>query len=115
MTSAFSSQPRCIFCGIVGLVLSLLLSPPGLAQSGRLKEGPPNGIPVEGQSAQALYDEAYNYVSKKYEEFNRQQLSFDPKLEAATRQEQKDLAARNAASLAARASLEEKDLYYLGM
>ena len=38
-----------------------------------------------------------------------------PKLEAATRQEQKDLAARHAATVAARGSLAGNDLYYLGL
>src|SRR6266480_3214585 len=91
--------------------LSLLLlivcawSSVALAQSGRAKDT---------RSAQALYEEADNYLAKKYEEFNQKKTPFDPKLEAATRQEQKDLATRNAATLAARPSLVGDDYYYLG-
>jgi thiol-disulfide isomerase/thioredoxin len=82
-----------------------------VAQSGRLTT--PKAAP-DTRSAQVLFEEADSYVTKKYEEFNLKKIAFDPKLEAATKQEQKDLAARNAATLAARASLAGNDLYYLG-
>jgi len=70
---------------------------------------------ADTRSAELLYDEANTYITKKYADFNQRQILFDLKLEAATRQEQKDLAARNAATLAGRGALEAKDLYYLGM
>jgi thiol-disulfide isomerase/thioredoxin len=70
---------------------------------------------TDKQSPAALYDEANNYVTARYEEFNRKHISFDPKLEAATRQEQKDLAVRNASRLAARPSPAGTDFYYLGL
>jgi thiol-disulfide isomerase/thioredoxin len=86
-----------------------------LAQSGRLKTGPATVIAADTRPAQVLYEEANNYTGKKYEEFNRKNVSFDPKLEAATRQEQKDLATRYAGAIAGRQSLVGNDLYYLGL
>jgi thiol-disulfide isomerase/thioredoxin len=62
-----------------------------------------------------MYDEANTYISKKYAEFNLKHVPFDAKLEAATKQEQRDLAARLARTLAARDKLTGHDLYYLGM
>ncbi len=82
------------------------------AQSGRAKAE----IPApDTRPGKMLYEEADNYIRQKYEEFNRQQQSFDPKLEENTRREQKELAARNAATLVARGQLEGTDPYYLGL
>src|SRR6201988_1736683 len=67
------------------------------------------------RSAQALYEEANGYLGRKYQEFNKQKLAYDPKLEAQTKKEQKDLALKNAATLQSRSSLKADDLYYLGM
>jgi thiol-disulfide isomerase/thioredoxin len=91
-----------------------LILPTSLAQSGRLKTVTSNPT-TDSRAAQSLYDEANNYITNKYEEFNRRKVSFDPALEAATRQEQKELAARHAATLAARSPLSGNDLYYLGL
>ena len=115
MIVGFSSPLRRIFSAALVLVFTLWLSSTCLPQSGRLKAGAPANIASDGRSAQALYEEANNYINRKYEEFNREKISFDPKLEAATRQEQKDLAAHHAAMLAARDSLAGNDLYYMGM
>jgi thiol-disulfide isomerase/thioredoxin len=111
--------------------------PSGFAQNGQvpvLKE-----IPPDTRTAQALYEEANNYLDKKFAEFNKQNLLYDPKLDSKTKQEQKDLAARNAAVLEARLNVRtasgsdrapgahnadvlegrgnvaETDRYYLGM
>src|SRR2546428_5527409 len=95
------------------LVSSFLLAPArSFAQSGRVKAETPA---PDMRSAQALYEEANNYTSKRYAEFNRQKLPFDPKLEENTRREQRELAARNAATLTAGAPLKGTDLYYLGL
>ena len=97
-------------------VFSLSVAPSiCLAQSGRSKTGPVTAIPADTRPAQVLYEEANNYTAKKYEEFNRKNVSFDPKLESTTRQEQKDLATRYAATVAVRPSLTGNDLYYLGL
>lgn len=65
--------------------------------------------------AHELYEDANGYLGRKYQEFNKQKLPYDPKLEAQTKQEQKDLAVKNAAILASRSPLAGDDLYYLGM
>lgn len=70
---------------------------------------------ADTRSAQTLYQDANGYVHRQYLEFNKQQLPYDPKLEARTRQQQKDLAVTNASVLESRASLTSEDLYYLGM
>ena len=65
--------------------------------------------------AQELFEEANGYLGRRFQEFNKQRLPYDPKVEAQTKKEQKDLAVRNAATLQARGSLKGDDLYYLGM
>ena len=114
--SRFSSiLLRCVFIGVLGLVFSLAPAVPTcLAQSGRLKPAEA-GSNADTRSAQVLYEEANNYIARKYEEFNRKSIAFDPGLEAAIRQEQKDLAARHAVTLAGRGSRGVNDLYYLGL
>ena len=65
--------------------------------------------------AQELFEDANGYLGRRYQEFNKQKLPYDPKLEAQTKKEQKDLAIRNAAILQSRSPLTADDLYYLGM
>lgn len=65
--------------------------------------------------AQELYEDANGYLGRKYAEFNKQKLPYDSKLETKTKQEQKELALANAATLGGRKKLSEDDLYYLGM
>jgi thiol-disulfide isomerase/thioredoxin len=67
------------------------------------------------RTAAALYEEASNYSSKKFQEFAQSKVKFDPKLLEKTLKEQRELAARNAAELAAREGLAGDDLFYLGM
>ena len=69
----------------------------------------------EKRAAKVLYEEAKSYVDKTFADFNKKQVPYDQKLEAKTRQEQKDLAAKYAAALHARKSLAGADVYYLGM
>ena len=71
--------------------------------------------PAPPGSARALYEEAESYTRKKFEEFERQRLPYDPELAEKTKREQRDLAARFAAQLEARAPLAGTDLYYLGL
>lgn len=70
---------------------------------------------VDTRPAQELFEDANGYLGRKYQEFNKQKLPYDPKLEAQTKKEQKDLAVKNAAILASRSPLAGDDLYYLGM
>ena len=72
-------------------------------------------LKADNRSAQTLYEDANGYLGRKYQEFNKQKLPYDPKLEAQTKKEQRDLAAKNAATLQSRSSLKGDDLYYLGM
>lgn len=65
--------------------------------------------------AQELFEDANGYLGRRYQEFNKQKLPYDPKLEAQTKKEQIEIAIRNAATLQARTPLTADDLYYLGM
>jgi thiol-disulfide isomerase/thioredoxin len=72
-------------------------------------------VPVDTRAAAVLYQEANDYLNKKFLEFNDKKLAYDPKLETQTRQEQRDLAERHAATLTERGPVQGRDLYYLGM
>ncbi len=65
--------------------------------------------------AQELFEDANGYLGRRYQEFNKQNLPYDPRIEEKTKKEQKELALRNAGILRARPSLSNDDLYYLGM
>jgi thiol-disulfide isomerase/thioredoxin len=69
----------------------------------------------EKRAAKVLFEEAKTYLDRAYAEFNKQKVPFNQKLDAKTKQEQKDLAAEYAAVLQTRKKLDDADLYYLGM
>lgn len=69
----------------------------------------------QSPTPRALYEEAEHYVERKFQEFNKQKLAFDPKLEAKTKEEQKALATANATTLQSSPNLSGDDFYYLGM
>lgn len=69
----------------------------------------------EKRPAKVLFEEARSYVERAYAEFNKQKVPYNQKLEATTKQEQKDLAAKYAAIVEARRPLRGDDFYYLGM
>ena len=88
--------------------------------SGQTAAGPATALTsaresVYKRSGQELYEEANGYLGRRYAEFNKQKLGYDAKLEAKTKQEQKELALANSAILSRRKDLSEDDLYYLGM
>src|SRR5215813_14103858 len=64
--------------------------------------------------AQAIFEDANGYLGRKYQEFNKQNLPYDPKLEAQVKKEQHDLAVKNAAILESR-KLQGDDRYFLGL
>lgn len=101
------------------LVLLLLLLPASLAGQQpldtKLEIKPDDAAKLDTRPAQALYEDANGYLGRRYQEFNKQKLPYDPKLEAQTKKEQHDLAAKNASILKARSPLSDEDLYYLGM
>ena len=70
---------------------------------------------IDERPAQVLYEDANGYLGRRYQEFNKQKLAYDPKLEAKTKQEQKDLAVKNAETLRRRKHIEPTDRYYLGL
>jgi thiol-disulfide isomerase/thioredoxin len=73
------------------------------------------GTRTDERTSQELYEDANGYLGRKYAEFNKQKLGYDAKLEANTKQEQKELAVANAATISHRKDLSADDLYYLGM
>ena len=46
----------------------------------------------DNRPAQAIFEDANGYLGRRYQEFNKQNLPYDPKVEAQVKQEQKDLA-----------------------
>ncbi|HWN08320.1 MAG TPA: TlpA disulfide reductase family protein [Pyrinomonadaceae bacterium] len=86
-----------------------------LAASVSVAAQPADKVAPEKRSAKVLFEEANTYVDTKFAEFNKSKVAYDQKLEATTKQEQKDLAAKFAAILAARKDLPNSDLYFLGM
>ncbi|HET6854135.1 MAG TPA: TlpA disulfide reductase family protein [Pyrinomonadaceae bacterium] len=95
------------------IVLILLAAMSTFAQG--LAPNPKPDAKPDKRPAQELYEDANGYLGRRYQEFNKQKLPYDPKLEAQTKKEQKELAIRNAAILQSRAPLTADDLYYLGM
>lgn len=103
---------------LIAVVLILLVSPSSFAQAldGKTVETKTDGTTKpEERPAQALYEDANGYLGRRFQEFNKKNLAYDPKLEAQTKKEQQELAVKNAAILKARAPQSNEDLYYLGM
>src|ERR1051325_3223427 len=98
---------------ILPAVLILLLTVSTFAQ-GLAPSSKPDTKP-DTRPAQALYEDANGYLGRRYQEFNDKKLPYDPKLEAQTKKEQKDLAVKNAGILQARSHLADEDVYYLGL
>ena len=94
-------------------ILAFVLTSSAFAQA--LDSG--NGLTSnpDDRTAQALFEDANGYLGRRYQEFNKQNLPYDAKLEEKTKTEQKELAVHNAGILSARKSLAADDLYYLGM
>lgn len=104
------------FASFIFLTCALLAlaSVYSFAQSGRAATPPADKSKGE-RSASALYDEAAGYTAKKFREFADKKVPFNSKLADQTYKEQKELAARYATEVNARANLTSDDLYYLGL
>jgi thiol-disulfide isomerase/thioredoxin len=110
------------------LISSLLLLQTGFAQSGRVKEPVPTTIAGEtskpldqktpdandARTAEQLHADANTYAAKKFADFEKRGMPYDARLEEKIKQEQREVAARYATTLAAR-KLAGKDVYFLGL
>lgn len=103
----------------IAFTLALIISNASLMPARLFAQARQNTQPADSPkqaTAAALYEEAASYAPKKFQEFQQKKVPFDPKLLEKTLQEQRELAARNAAQLAARTATNGAvDLYYLGM
>jgi thiol-disulfide isomerase/thioredoxin len=96
------------------LLLSISSGAPSFAQALDAKIVDATKTP-DLRPAQELYEDANGYLGRRYQEFNKKKLPYDPKIEAQTKKEQQELAVKNAAILKARSPLTSEDLYYLGL
>jgi thiol-disulfide isomerase/thioredoxin len=69
---------------------------------------------AEDRSAREIFEDANGYLGRRYQEFNKQKLAYDPKVEAQVKKDQHDLAIKNAVILESR-KLEGDDRYFLGL
>jgi thiol-disulfide isomerase/thioredoxin len=104
-----------IFVAALACLLSLAFSIAGQTTENSVATATSSPETSDERPAQVLYEEANGYLGRKYAEFNKQKIGYDSKLEAKTKQEQKELALKNAAMLGRRKDLSTDDLYYLGM
>jgi thiol-disulfide isomerase/thioredoxin len=90
---------------------------PSAAQSGRVNAAQPSdSIPdLQAPTPKEMFEEANAYSKKKFDEFKQKKLPYSDALYRQTLQEQKQLAARYAATLLTRQNLAGEDFYYLGM
>jgi thiol-disulfide isomerase/thioredoxin len=96
------------------LLLSISSGAPSFAQALDAKTVDATNTP-DLRPAQELYEDANGYLGRRYQEFNKKKLPYDPRIEAQTKKEQQELAVKNAAILKARSPLTSEDLYYLGL
>jgi thiol-disulfide isomerase/thioredoxin len=68
----------------------------------------------DSRSAREIFEDANGYLGRRYQEFNKKNQPYDPKLEAQVKKEQHDLALKNAAILESR-KLHGDDGYFLGL
>lgn len=117
---------------LVLILVSCSLTLSAAAQSGRVTTagggGAANGktvsdaIPEQMKAEptpRELYDEAGAFAKKKFDEFQQKKIPYNDRLYQETLREQRQLAAKYAAVLTARAAsaagLADEDFYYLGM
>ncbi|MFN2453244.1 MAG: redoxin domain-containing protein [Pyrinomonadaceae bacterium] len=105
---------------LVCLMLAFAPAPSFAQEAGRI--APPRTPPPATSNATndaatpiALYEEAKNYASQRFAEFERRKLPFNQELFERTEREQRELAARYAAQLNARRNLAGADFFYLGL
>ncbi|HEX8397107.1 MAG TPA: TlpA disulfide reductase family protein [Pyrinomonadaceae bacterium] len=78
-------------------------------------ENPVSPVPNEtAKNGAALYEDANTYAKRKFEDYERRKLPYNDELRQTTQREQRQLAAKYAAQLAAQNPAGD-DLYFLGM
>ena len=97
------------------LLLVCALAVETLAQAGRVVPSPAAAASTDDRAAAVLHDEASGYSARKFQDFQARKVAFDSKLLEQTLREQKELAARHAATLSARPRLGADDLYFLAL
>src|SRR6185436_7973157 len=130
---------RLLALVLLDVISLLLLSSQTAAQSGRVMPSTPvppaavsktgaadpakDATPAEAATRPAiidtrpagvLYQEANDYLRRKFVEFNDKKLPYDPRMEAQTRQEQREIAAHHIATLKQR-GVAGSDLFFLAM
>ena len=103
------SNPRIQILFVVAIVLCTCVS--GRSQSLDTKAAD-KGTDI--RSAREVFEDANGYLGRRYQEFNKKNQPYDPKLEAQVKKEQHDLALKNAAILESR-KLHGDDRYFLGL
>src|SRR5687767_11552994 len=102
----------------ISVILTIVLLAGGaLAQSGRVGPsavGRPSPV-VAAATVKEMFDEANGYVKAKLTEFEEKKVPFSDSLLTRTKLEQRQLAARHAATAGTRTDLAGEDRYYLGM
>jgi thiol-disulfide isomerase/thioredoxin len=104
---------RCFSIFILAIAFVLFANVNLRAQQTNSSASSPNAS--NEKTALQLYEEAKNYVQKKFEEFSKNNIAYSKKLEEQIYREQRELAARNAEKLTARGKLKGDDLFHLGM
>jgi thiol-disulfide isomerase/thioredoxin len=108
--------PKSVNVAVVLLALALAINATAQEEAKPVPQPTPQSeAKPEKRAAKLLFEEAKAYLDKAYAEFNKQKIPFNQKLDAKTKQEQKDLAAQYAAVVQARKKLADADVYYLGM
>lgn len=100
-------------------VLVLLFALGAFAQSRRVAPSGSSSAAVSGtapeKTVKAMFDEVSRYSRNKFAEFEQKKIAYSENLRLQTEREQKQLAAKYAASLSGRSDLTGEDLYYLGL
>ena len=100
----------------LSIILLLLAFSVAGAQSGRSVDSmPPSGASAAEITVKDLFNEANGYVRTKVDEFEARKVRFSEKLLSDTKLQQRQLAARHAATAGQRKDLAGEDFYYLGM
>ena len=106
---------------LIFLSLFLVLFVDGFAQSRRVSPKAPQpaastaASAMDDLTAEEMFTEANAYAKKKFAEFEGKKIPFSDNLFKVTIKEQKQLAAKYAAVLAARENLRAEEFYFVGM